>query len=142
MIKIKIEYNSPEPDAFEIRFLRGNNLIHNVSYNISGLNEDEILELKKEAVAEFCTVFPDVPLKAVLQGFNAVDPLMYEYYRQVFPNGGKRTGAGRPKGAKSSNSHPERNIYFYKKVTAEEKKFLSEMLKKYRSGEVSGLKNE
>ena len=46
--------------------------------------------------------------------------------------GGKREGAGRPKGSKSSNPHPERNMFFYKKVTKEEKIFLTEMLKKFR----------
>ena len=129
MIKIKIEYKKIDDKSLEIRFLRGNKLIHNVFYDVSGLNEDEILELKKETAHKFCAMFPDIPLKAVLQGFKAVDPLMREYYRQMFPHGGSR-GGGRPAG----NPHPERNIYFYKKVTANEKKFLSEMLKKYRSG--------
>ena len=101
---IKIEYNMPEEDVLEIRFIRGRNMIHNAFYNIQGLSDSDVLELKKEAASKFCAVFPDVPLKSVLQGFKVVDPLMREYYKQTFPNGGWR-GGGRPKGTKGTKKN-------------------------------------
>ena len=133
MIKIKIEYNMPEADVLEIRFIRGRNMIHNVFYDISGLADAEVLELKKEAVAKFCAVFPDVPLKSVLQGFKAVDPLMQEYYKQTFPHGGWR-GGGRPKGAKGTKK-TKKTEALNQRITLEEKEILIKILKSLRSGE-------
>ncbi len=54
-ISIRIEYNTFEEDdekILEIRFLRGNVLLHNVFYNIDGLSEDEQDKLKAEAVVQ------------------------------------------------------------------------------------------
>ena len=31
------------------------------------LPDADVLEIKKEAAAKFCAVFPDIPLKSVLQ---------------------------------------------------------------------------
>ena len=124
---IKIEYDMREEDALEIRFIRGRNMIHNVFYNISGLADADVLELKKEAAAKFCAVFPDVPLKSVLQGFKAVDPLMQEYYKQMFPNGGWR-GGGRPKGTLRSN----KKARFTKAISEEEKIYLEKCLEDFR----------
>ena len=129
---IKIEYNVPEADVLEIRFIRGKNIIHNIFYDISGLADTDVLELKKEAVAKFCAVFPDIPLKSVLQGFKAVDPSMTEY-KQTFPHGGWR-GGGRPKGAKGTKKN-EKTEALNQRITLEEKEILIKILKSLRSGE-------
>ena len=128
---IKIEYVLPKEDVLEIHFKHRRNELYNVSYNVSGLSEAEVLELKKEAAAKFCAVFPDVPLKSVLQGFKAVDPLMQEYYKQTFPNGGWR-GGGRPKGTNKTESLNQR-------LTPDEKEFLLLQLKNYRQKKGGGL---
>ena len=124
---IKIEYALPEEDVLKIRFMQRRNELYNVSYNISGLTNAEVLELKKEAAAKFCAVFPDVPLKSVLQGFKAVDPLMQEYYKQTFPHGGSR-GGGRPFGTLRSN----KKARFTKAISEEEKIYLEKCLEDFR----------
>ena len=134
-MKIKIEYAMPEADVLEIYFKHRRDELYNVSYNISGLSDAEVLELKKEAAAKFCAVFPDVSLKSVLQGFKAVDPLMHGYYKQMFPNGGWR-GGGRPKGAKGKKK-TKKTEALNQRITLEEKEILTKILKLLRSGERS-----
>ena len=124
MTRIKIEYDMPKADVLKIRFKYRRNELYNVSYNISGLADAEVLKLKKEAADKFCAMFPDVPLKDVLQGFKAADPLMQEYYKQTFPHGGWR-GGGRPKGTDKTETLNQR-------LTPDEKKFLLWQLKIYR----------
>ena len=123
---IKIEYTLSETEL-EIRFKYRRNELYKVSYNISGLADLEVLELKKEAAAKFCAMFPDIPLKSVLQGFKAVDPSMTEYYKQTFPHGGWR-GGGRPKGTNKTEALNQR-------ITLEEKEILIKILKSLRSSE-------
>ena len=123
-MRIKIEYALRNADALEIRFKHRRNELYNVTYNVSGLADAEVLELKKEAAAKFCEAFPDIPLKSVLQGFKAVDPSMEEYYKQMFPNGGWR-GGGRPRGTDKTETLNQR-------LTPDEKKFLLWQLKIYR----------
>ena len=124
MTRIKIEYDMPKADVLEIRFMHRRNELYKVSYNISRLTDAEVLEFKKEAAAKFCTIFPDIPLKSVLQGFKAVDPSMTEYYKQTFPHGGWR-GGRRPKGTDKTETLNQR-------LTPDEKKFLLWQLKIYR----------
>ncbi len=88
-VKIKIEYNEFEEDGekvLEIRFLRGgaDNLIHNVFYNIEGLSDQEITELKKEAVAKFSSVFPELSFEEIMKGFDACDPKLRKMYKETF----------------------------------------------------------
>lgn len=88
-LKVKIEYNEFTEDdetILEIRFLRGNTLLHNVFYNIDDLDPDEITELKQEAVAKFCSVFPELSLEDIMQGFNACDEKIQDLYKETFGN--------------------------------------------------------
>ena len=132
-MQIKIRYETISDNELKIRFMHRRDELYNVSYNISGLSDAEVLELKKEAAAKFCAVFPDVPLKSVLQGFKAVDPLMQGYYKQMFPNGGWR-GGGRPKGAKGTKQ-TKKTEALNQRITLEEKEILIKILKSLRSGE-------
>lgn len=103
-LKISVRYSSPEPGVLEIGFYRGETLLHNIFYNIEGFDEDELLELKKEAVAMFSSCFPDVPSKEILKGFDGVDPLMYDLYKKTF----NPKGAGNKKGSKRTNEPASR----------------------------------
>lgn len=49
--------------------------------------------------------------------------------------GGKREGAGRPKGTTK-----EPTVVFYKRVTKEEFKFLSEQLENFRNNKIKNIK--
>ncbi len=131
-MKITIEYNYPEEDVLEIDFYRGKTLLHNIFYDINGLNNNELFELKKEAVAKFCTVFPEISAKDVMKGFSAVDEKMHNLYKETFDlRGGAREGSGRKKGIKIGKIKPE-TVVFYKRVSLEEKDFLEKALDKYR----------
>ncbi len=83
-LNISVKYSNPEPRILEIGFYRGEVLLHNIFYDIKGLNENVLLELKQEAVAMFCACFPDVPKREILKGFSAVDPLMQKLYNETF----------------------------------------------------------
>ena len=86
-IPIRIEYNNFMEDdehLLEIRFLRGNTLLHNVFYNIDGLSEKEIEELKIEAVAKFLSVFPEISLEDIMKGFDGVDSKIQQMYKETF----------------------------------------------------------
>ncbi len=94
-LKISVKYSNPEPEVLEIGFYRGETLLHNVFYDIEGLNDVELLELKQEAVAMFCSCFPEIPKKLVMKGFDGVDALMYDLYKETF----NPRGAGNKKGS-------------------------------------------
>lgn len=47
MVNITIRYSTPEDDVLEIGFYRGEALLYNVFYNLEGLSEDDLIELKK-----------------------------------------------------------------------------------------------
>lgn len=96
-MKIHVDMNNSEEGVLEIDFFRGKTLLHNVFYDIEGLSDEDIYNLKREAVAKFCAVFPGIPLKDVMRGFSAVDNQMEKLYKQTFPCGGVRAGAGRKK---------------------------------------------
>ena len=86
-ISIRIEYNTFEEDdeqILEIRFLRGNVLLHNVFYIIDGLSEDELDELKVEAVAKFLSVFPEISFEDIMKGFDGVDSKIQQLYKEAF----------------------------------------------------------
>ena len=86
-ISIRIEYNIFEEDdekLLEIRFLRGNVLLHNVFYIIDGLSEDELDELKVEAVAKFMSVFPEISFEDIMKGFDEVDSKIQQLYKETF----------------------------------------------------------
>lgn len=86
-ISIRIEYNTFEEDdeqILEIRFLRGNVLLHNVFYIIDGLSEDELDELKVEAVAKFLSVFPEISFEDIMKGFDGVDSKIQQLYKETF----------------------------------------------------------
>ena len=86
-ISIRIEYNTFEEDdekILEIRFLRGNVLLHNVFYIIDGLSEDELDELKVEAVAKFMSVFPEISFEDIMKGFDGVDSKIQQLYKETF----------------------------------------------------------
>ncbi len=86
-IKINIEYLEFEEDnerILEIRFLRGQTLIHNVFYTIDGLSKKEIEELKVEAVSKFSAVFPEISFEDILKGFDTCDQKIYRLYKETF----------------------------------------------------------
>ncbi len=126
-MKILIKYTNPEDDVLEIGFYRGNTMIYNVFCGISGLNEEELTELKKEAITKFCACFPDISLKEVMKGFSAVDPIMERLYIETFNP--KR--AGRKQGKKIGKIK-ENTILFARRVTLREKIFLEKCLNDYR----------
>lgn len=127
MVSIRIRYSTSEDNVLKIGFYRGETLLHNVFYNVEGLSEDELIELKKEACAKFCTVFPDISLKDVMKGFNGVDDNMYQLYKETF----NPKGAGRKAGKKIGRIKPP-TIVYQKRVTPAEKEFLEKALKEFR----------
>lgn len=132
-MKINIECNEPETNVLEICFYRGRTLLHNVFYDIEGLNDEEILALKRESVAKFCSVFPEISAKDVMKGFGAVDEKMYKLYKETFDNrGGARTNAGRKPGVKIGKIKPE-TIVYYRRVTKEEAEFLDKQLEIFKN---------
>lgn len=126
-MKITVIYNSPQPDVLEIDFFRGETLLHNVFYDIEGLDEAELLELKKEAAAKFAAVFPEISKKDIMKGFAAVDPLMQKLYQEAF----NPRNAGRKTGVKIGKIKPE-TVSFHRRVTPKEYKFLEKKLKEFR----------
>lgn len=126
-MNISVNYSTPEKNVLEIGFYRGKTLLHNVFYNIEGLDKEELLKLKKEAVAKFCACFPDIPLKSVMKGFCEVDPMMQKLYTETF----NPKGAGRKTGKKIGKIKPE-TVIFYRRVTPDEKILLEETLKKLK----------
>lgn len=126
-MRIKVQYSEPEANVLEISFYRGEILLHNVFYDISGSNENELIELKKEAISKFGSVFPEIPAKSIMKGFAEVDPLMEELYRQTF----NKRNAGRKAGVKIGKIKPE-TVVFARRVTKEEKKMLEKALEKFR----------
>lgn len=129
-LRIKVEFNHIDDDGdkvLEIRFLRGETLLHNVFYDVNGLSDDTIVELKHEAIAKFCELFPEISAKDIMKGFDGVDEKMYQLYRETF----NPRGAGRKKGKKIGKIKPP-TVSFNRRVTQEEKEFLDECLKKYR----------
>ena len=125
-MQISVKYSNPEVNVLEIGFYRGEVLLHNVFYDIDGLSEEELTNLKKEAFAKFCSVFPEVPAKDILKGFGAVDPIMYELYKQTYnPRGG-----GRKAGKKIGRVKPE-TVVFFRRVTPEVKEYLEKCLEEY-----------
>lgn len=122
-MKISINYSTPEENVLEIGFYRGETLLHNVFYDIGGLSEEDLLELKKEAVAKFCACFPEIPLKSVMKGFGEVDPMMQKMYAETF----NPKGAGRKTGKKIGKIKPE-TVIFYRRVTPEQKEILEKTL--------------
>ena len=88
-IKINIKYNRFEEygeQIIEVRFLRGETLLHNVFYNIDGLSENEIDELKVEAVAKFSAVFPELSFEDIMRGFDITDTKIQQLYLENFGN--------------------------------------------------------
>lgn len=126
-MKIEIRYNHPEEDILEIDFYRGETLLHNVFYDIEGLNEDELRELKLEAIAKFSTVFPNIAKKDIMKGFSAVDKQIEKLYQETF----NPRNAGRKKGVKIGKIKPE-TVTYYRRVTPDEKDFLDKKLEEYR----------
>lgn len=134
-MKINIVYNTnnEEPEILEIQFLRGNTLLHNVFYDISDLNPQEVSALKVEAIAKFCSCFPEIPKRDVIKGFSSVDPQMYNLYKKTFETrGGARINAGRKKGKKIGKIKAETTL-FSRRVTKEEYTLLDEYLNKLRN---------
>ncbi len=60
--------------------------MHNVFYNIDGLTPDEIIELQKEAVAKFYSVFPELSFENIMQGFDACDEKIQQLYKETYEN--------------------------------------------------------
>ena len=83
-MKISVKYNTPENGVLEIGFYRNETLLHNVFYDIEGLDEDEIFELKKEAIAKFGVVFPEISNKDIMKGFAGVDKKIEKLYFETF----------------------------------------------------------
>lgn len=83
-MKISVRYNTPENGILEIGFYRNETLLHNVFYDIEGLDEDEIFELKKEAIAKFGAVFPEISNKDIMKGFAGVDEKIEKLYFEAF----------------------------------------------------------
>lgn len=83
-MKISVRYNTLENGILEIGFYRNETLLHNVFYDIEGLNEDEIFELKKEAIAKFGAVFPEISKKDIMKGFAGVDEKIEKLYFETF----------------------------------------------------------
>lgn len=130
-MKIKIRYKSPETDVMEIQFLRGETLLHNVFYDIEGLNNKELDALKQEAVAKFLTIFPEITKEEIMRGFSAVDKRMYQLYKETFgghTRGGLRPNCGRKKGVKSKNE----TVVYYRRVPPQAVKYLDECLQKFK----------
>ena len=126
-MKITVKYNCSEINILEIDFYRGKTLIHNVFYDIEGLDENELVNLKMEAIAKFLTVFPEIPKKDIMKGFAAVDPQIEKLYKETF----NPRNAGRKTGVKIGKIKPE-TVSFHRRVTPEEYKFLDEKLKEFR----------
>ena len=83
-MKIFVRYNTPENGILEIGFYRNETLLHNVFYDIEGLSEDEVFELKKEAMAKFGAVFPEISKKDIMKGFAGVDKKIEKLYFETF----------------------------------------------------------
>ena len=122
-MRVSVKYTTPDADVLEIGFYRGETLLHNMFYDIEDLNEEDLLELKKEAVAKFCACFPEIPLKSVMKGFSEVDPMMQKMYAETF----NPKGAGRKTGKKIGKIKPE-TVVFYRRVTPEQKEILEKTL--------------
>lgn len=127
MNSINIKYSYSNDDILTIKFYNDNKFIHQELCNVEGLSEDELIELKKEACAKFCSVFPDISLKDVMKGFNGADEKMYQLYKETF----NPKGAGRKAGKKIGRIKPP-TVSFHRNVTPEEKEFLENALKEYR----------
>lgn len=127
MMRVSVKYTTPDVDVLEIGFYRGETLLHNVFYDIEGLDEAELLALKNEAAAKFAAVFPEISKKDIMKGFAAVDPLMQKLYQEAF----NPRNAGRKTGVKIGKIKPE-TVSFHRRVTPEEYKFLDEKLKEFR----------
>lgn len=122
-MKITVQMTNPEAGVLEIGFYRGETLLHNVFYDIEGLPDTELQVLKAEAIAKFGACFPDIPAKDIMQGFAAVDPQMYKLYKETFPQGGKRDGAGRKK-LPPETKRNKHNIYCTAEELCKVRKFL------------------
>lgn len=83
-MKISVKYNTPENGILEIGFYRNETLLHNVFYDIEGLDEGEIFELKKEAITKFGAVFPEISKKDIMKGFAGVDKKIEKLYFETF----------------------------------------------------------
>ena len=83
-MEIKVKYTEPEKNVLEIGFYRGNILLHNIFYDIDGLDEQELNLLKKEAIAKFFSVFPEISASDIMKGFEAVDPQIYKLYEETY----------------------------------------------------------
>lgn len=129
-MKITVKYNYPEDNVLEIQFLRGKILLHNIFYDVTELTEDEIFELKKEAIAKFGAIFPEISAKEIMKGFSAVDPLMQKLYKQTFETrGGARPNSGRKTGVKIKPP----TVMFARRVTPEEHEYLEKCLQDFRN---------
>jgi hypothetical protein len=101
-IKAKVLTKTEDGETIlEVRFLRGETLLHNVFYLIDGLSKEELIDLKKEALSKFATVFPEISAKDIMLGFEACEPKIQALYEHYFSGrGGHRKNSGRPKGSK------------------------------------------
>lgn len=86
-IKIRIEYNKfteDDENILEIKFLRGNTLLHNVFYNIDNLTKNELFELESEAIAKFLSVFPEISFEDIMKGYDEVNDKVEKLYKETF----------------------------------------------------------
>lgn len=90
----------------------------------------KIAKAKKELVEEFLNT-PNgryFTKKEVLKAFAKVDDYMKSYYKELFPQGGKRLGSGRPKGTTTDKTET-----FLNRINQEEKEYLTQCLQFYRN---------
>lgn len=118
-MKIFVRYNTPEIGILKIGFYRNETLLHNVFYDIEGLSEDEIFELKKEAIAKFGAVFPEISKKDIMKGFAGVDKKIEKLYFETFEKNedikmNKRGRKELPEEEKGKNRTIKMNDWEYK----------------------------
>lgn len=124
-LNIKIKYSNPKDNVLEMGFYKGEKLLHNVFLDVSGLSDDELLELKKESCAKFITCFPEISLKEVMKGFKNVDESMYQLYKETY----NPKGAGRKVGTKKAVT---KKMYSFR-LSKEEETAVRELLKRMRN---------
>jgi len=91
------------------------------------------LQSKLKIVDEYlCSISPKYEHKEILFAWGKVDEQVSNYYKKVYPKGGKRINAGRKVGYKSNKPKSERTERFTQAITLEEKVYLIEKLNEFR----------
>lgn len=90
-----------------------------------------IAKAKEAAIEEFLNRFEgqEYSKKEVLKAYAKIDPYFKDLYKELYPHGGSRSGAGRASGTIKNTGRTER---FTQAITLDEKKYLVRCLEEYR----------